>query len=102
MIKFTIAYPYAEGTRFDHDYYRDTHIPLAKKAFGPACVKVEIDRGIGKAGPGEPTFHAMAHLYFETLESFQAALAAGMGGLASDVPNYTDTAPVAQLSEVVE
>ena len=28
MIKVSVMYPFAPGARFDHDYYRDTHMPL--------------------------------------------------------------------------
>ena len=28
MIKVSVMYPNAPGARFDHDYYRDKHLPL--------------------------------------------------------------------------
>ncbi|TQU74294.1 EthD family reductase, partial [Xanthomonas perforans] len=28
MIKVSVMYPYREGARFDHAYYRDQHMPL--------------------------------------------------------------------------
>jgi hypothetical protein len=30
MIKVTVMYPYTEGARFDHVYYRDQHMPMVK------------------------------------------------------------------------
>ena len=29
MIRLTVVYPSTEGATFDHDYYRDKHVPLA-------------------------------------------------------------------------
>jgi uncharacterized protein (TIGR02118 family) len=29
MIRMTVMYPVTEGATFDHDYYRDHHVPLA-------------------------------------------------------------------------
>ena len=28
MIKVSVMYPNRPGARFDHDYYRDKHLPL--------------------------------------------------------------------------
>ena len=30
MIKVSVMYPNTPGARFDHAYYRDTHMPLLK------------------------------------------------------------------------
>ena len=30
MIKVSVMYANAPGERFDHDYYRDKHMPLVK------------------------------------------------------------------------
>ena len=37
MIKVTVMYPYTEGARFDHAYYRDRHMPMVKARLGSAC-----------------------------------------------------------------
>ena len=34
MIKVSVLYPAAEGATFDHDYYRDHHVPLAVRTWG--------------------------------------------------------------------
>jgi uncharacterized protein (TIGR02118 family) len=36
MIKVSILYPYRGNVRFDIDYYRDKHMPLAAKHVGGA------------------------------------------------------------------
>jgi len=95
MIKLSVAYPKGEGTTFDHDYYATTHVPLCKGAFSPA--KTEIDKGID--GPNV----AGVHFYFDSMEAMQTALAnPKMGDVLADVANYTNIAPVMQVSEVVD
>ena len=36
MIKVSVMYPNTPGARFDHDYYRDRHLPLIKSRMGAA------------------------------------------------------------------
>lgn len=93
MIKLSVLYPAGEGTTFDHDYYRDSHVPLAVETWG--VERFEIDRGID--GP----YVAAVHLYFASMEALQAAMAAeGTAKVTADVPRYTNATPVRQLSEV--
>lgn len=94
MIRLSVFYPTTEGAAFDHDYYRDTHVPLAQKAWGG--VPAEIDKGID--GP----YAAAVHFTFESLEAMGAAMASpGTGEVMADVANYTTIVPVMQTSEVV-
>ena len=36
MIKVSAMYPNHPRVRFDHDYYRDQHLPLIKRRMGTA------------------------------------------------------------------
>jgi uncharacterized protein (TIGR02118 family) len=36
MVKISVIYPNTSGVRFDHEYYRDTHLPLIKTRMGRA------------------------------------------------------------------
>lgn len=45
MIKVNVMYPYAEGARFDHAYYRDRHMPMVKARLGDACACYTSTRG---------------------------------------------------------
>ena len=95
MIRLSVFYPSTEGASFDHDYYRNKHIPLCVKTWG--LDGAEIDRGLD--GPNV----AAVHFKFASLEALQAAMGAeGTAGILTDVPNYTSIAPVLQTSEIVE
>ena len=94
MIRLSVYYPSAEGATFDHDYYRDKHVPLVMKTWG--LDGAEIDKGID--GPHV----AAVHFTFESLDALQAAMAApGTSDVLADIPNYTSIQPVLQTSEMV-
>jgi uncharacterized protein (TIGR02118 family) len=94
MIRLSVFYPTTEGATFDHDYYRDRHVPLACKTWG--LDGAEIDRGV--TGP----YVAAVHFRFESVDSMQQALAAeGTAEILADVANYTTIVPVQQISEIV-
>jgi uncharacterized protein (TIGR02118 family) len=93
MIRVSVLYPSAEGSTFDHDYYKNTHVPLAASTWG---VGAEIDKGVN--GP----YVAGVHFFFETMDQFQAAMRnEGTQAVMADVANYTNIQPVMQISEVV-
>jgi uncharacterized protein (TIGR02118 family) len=95
MIRVSVFYPATEGATFDHDYYRDSHVPLCVRTWSPE--RAEIDRGVD--GPNV----AAVHLFFESPDALNAAMASeGTAAIMADVANYTDIAPVLQTSEVVE
>jgi uncharacterized protein (TIGR02118 family) len=103
MIKMSVYYPADGGSRFDHDYYRASHMPLIQERLGDACLRYEIDKGLGGREPGSaPAFVAACHIYAPTLEAFQAAFGPHRAEVAADVANYTDITPIVQISEIVE
>jgi len=102
MIKVSVLYPAETTTHFDHDYYRDTHLPLLAERMGDACIRYSIDKGISGAGPGSaPIYVAMCHIYSDSLESFQAGFGPHAAEITGDVANYTDGTPAMMISEVV-
>lgn len=95
MIKLTVSYPSGDGATFDHDYYATSHVPKCNSAFRPA--RTEIEKGID--GPNV----AGVVFYFESMDALQGALAGPqIGDIMADVANYTNIAPVMQISEVVD
>jgi uncharacterized protein (TIGR02118 family) len=94
MIRVSVLYPAGDDIQFDHDYYRDSHVPLVSEVWKP--VKAEIDKGVN--GP----YVAGVHFFFESLEQMQAAMGLpGTADVMADVANYTSIQPVMQISEVV-
>ena len=66
MIRLSVLYPTTEGATFDHDYYRDKHVPLAVKTWG--LEGAEIDKGVD--GP----YVAAVHFFFESMDAVAAAM----------------------------
>jgi len=103
MIKMSVYYPANGGSKFDHDYYRTRHMPLIQERLGDACLRYEIDKGLGGRRPSrDTTLVAACHVYSPSLAAFQAAFGPHRAEIAADVANYTDITPIVQISEVVE
>ena len=102
MIKVSVMYPYTPGARFDHDYYRDQHMPMLKARMGDACLSYTIDKGLAGGAPGEPpTYVGMCHVFCDSVEAFQSGFGPHAKEIMGDIPNYTDLSPVIKISEVV-
>jgi uncharacterized protein (TIGR02118 family) len=43
----------------------------------------------------------MCHIFCDSVETFQGGIGPHMQEIMADIPNYTDQAPVIQISEVV-
>lgn len=102
MIKVSVMYPNTPGAKFNHDYYRDQHMPMVKAKLGAALKSYTVDKGLAGGAPGAPApYVAMCHLFCDSVEAFQAGFGPHAKEIMADVPNYTDIAPVMQISEVV-
>jgi uncharacterized protein (TIGR02118 family) len=102
MIKVSVMYPNTPGARFDHEYYRDKHMPLVKARMGDACKSYTVDKGLAGGAPGAPaTYVGMCHIFCDSVEAFQAGFGPHAEEIMADIPNYTDQIPVIQISDVV-
>ena len=102
MIKVTVMYPNIPGARFDHEYYRDKHMPLVKQRMGETCKYYTVDRGLAGAAPDAPApYVAMCHIICDTVEAFQKGFGPHTDEIMADIKNYTDLAPVIQVNEIV-
>lgn len=101
MIKVAIFYPNGEGKTFDMNYYSTKHMPMAAQLFGDSLKAMAIDKGLASGTPDTPLpYLAIGYFYFETLSACQNSMKAHSAKLRADVPNYTNTKPVVQISEV--
>ncbi|MFQ5770393.1 MAG: EthD family reductase [bacterium] len=83
------------------DYYCNRHIPMLQKKLGTACRRVAVEEGLSGASPGlPPAFVAMGHLYFKSVEAFQAAFDPHAAAIMEDLANYTNIQPTIQISAV--
>ena len=101
MIKVSVLYPNGEGKKFDMQYYIEKHMPMVQGKIGDACKKADVDQGLSGAEPGSQAIYiAMSQLYFDSVEAFQNSFGPHAGEIMADIPSYTNTQPVIQISEV--
>jgi uncharacterized protein (TIGR02118 family) len=102
MIKVSVMYPNKPGVRFDHDYYRERHLPLIKSRMGAALKYYAIDKELAAAGTNSPAAYvAMCHLLCDTVEAYHSSFGPYAKEISGDIRNFTDQTPVVQISEVV-
>ena len=103
MTKVTILYPNAEGKTFDMDYYADKHMPMVAELLGDALKGLEIDKGMAGRTPDDAVpYLAIGYLYFDSLAEYQNAFGPHAAQITGDIPNYTNSQPVIQISEVMQ
>jgi uncharacterized protein (TIGR02118 family) len=102
MVKVSVMYPNRSGVRFDHDYYREKHMPLIKRRMGSALKYYTVDKGLaGGAQDAPATYVAMCHLMCDSLETYTSGYGPHAQEILGDIRKFTDVTPVVQISEVV-
>lgn len=101
MIKVSVMYPNNPGVTFNHDYYKNTHMPLVKSKMGDALNYYTVDKCLAGGAGDAPAFVAMCHLFVDSVPAFQAAFGPHAQTITADIPNYTNAQPVIVISEVV-
>ena len=101
MIKVSVMYPNRSDANFDIEYYCNTHMPMVQGLLGDTIKSVSVDYGLAGGAPGESaSFIAMGHLTFDSVDSFQNAFGPHAEKIMADIPNYTNTQPQIQISEI--
>lgn len=103
MVKISIFYPHTPDSPFDMEYYLRTHMPMSLKRLGahPGFIALSVERGLDALQSGAPpTYRAMCHYTFTTVEDFIAAFMPHAAELQDDIANYTSIAPVVQFSVI--
>jgi uncharacterized protein (TIGR02118 family) len=94
VIHVSVTYPNSADSTFDHDYYREKHLPLVRARLGTALKRAEVDRALAGGQPGEPPlWMAAAQLFFDSLQDFQTAFGPHAAEIMGDIPNFTNVQP---------
>jgi uncharacterized protein (TIGR02118 family) len=102
MVIVSVLYAKHEGSRFDHEYYVEKHLPLVWSRWGESGLrKLEALRGAGSLDGGAPAFELIALLSFESMEAMQGALAASGDEIMADIPKFTNVQPVIQTNQAL-
>jgi uncharacterized protein (TIGR02118 family) len=100
MIRVSVYYPNSPGAKFDMAYYTTSHMPMVKKKVS-TCKGIAAEQGLGGGAPGTPpTYIAIGHLLFDTVEAFESGFGPHAPEIMADVANYTNTKPVIQVNEI--
>lgn len=103
MYRVSVMYPNEPGARFDHDYYRTTHMALVREHLGPhGLVRTGVDRGVSGGGGERAPYICVGYLYFETADGYDNAVKAAGSVLRDDIPNFTNVRPTRLIAEVLD
>ena len=102
MIAVNVMYPNGEGKTFNYDYYMGEHIPMVMRLIGDAMKGASAQKGLGGGEPGSSApYLCLSTMYFDSIEAFQNAFGPVADQILGDVPNYTNSQPEMQISEVL-
>ena len=100
MIKVSVFYPNSPGAKFDMNYYTTQHMPMVQQKIA-SCRGIGAEQGLAGGSPGTAaTYIAIGHLLFDSVEAFESGFAEHAPEILADIPNYTNTRPTLQISEI--
>lgn len=83
------------------NYYLNKHIPLVKKLFADACLRIEVEEAIIAANTKDTQpFYASAHFTFLSLVQFNEIFDSHGPEILQDIESYTNVEPVIQIGSV--
>ena len=99
-ITLTVMYPNTPGSKFDMDYYMGSHLDLVGKLWGDNLISARAVKGIGTPDPDTPApYQVMAILEIESVDILHQMIEEHGEAVMGDIPNFTDTEPIIQISE---
>jgi len=98
MIVINVLYPNTPGTKFDLDYYRDTHLPLVRELLEPGGMR-SLSYYVPGPAETDPPFRLVAEIRFDSMDEVQAGMAEHGATTQADIANYTDVEPVILIGE---
>jgi len=99
-VSLQVLYPIGDGTTFDLDYYKATHLALVDEYMGAQIERVLVTYGLAGGPDTPPGYHAVATMVFADQDAMNAALGAAKPVL-DDIPNFTNVAPEMLIGEVI-
>lgn len=94
MLVVAAMYPGGDGTRFDHAYYRESHMPLVRRLWGPMGLQHDqVMRGLAAPDGAAPAYILTTLMTFNSIDSFKAAADQHGAELFDDIPNFYDGTP---------
>jgi len=101
MIKLVAMYGKPQDPAHFDRYYREVHVPLAKKI--PGLKRFTLHKVLGSPQEGEPPYYCLTEVYWDDLETARKALASADGQASyNDVPNYATGGVTFVFTEIDE
>jgi uncharacterized protein (TIGR02118 family) len=103
MLRVSAVYPNNDGSHFDGEYYVRRHAPFARSLLDPlGLAGLRVTLGQAALDGAHPSYWAISELIFDDRAAFDAAMARCSEALFADAPNFTNVAPVLQVSTLAE
>jgi uncharacterized protein (TIGR02118 family) len=61
-----------------------------------------LEKGIGGPENSPAAYLVMSHLYYDSVAAFEASFGPNADKIMADIPNFTNTQPIIQISEVMQ
>jgi len=94
MLVITAMYPGADGGRFDHAYYMESHMPLVRRLWGPMGLQHDqVMRGVAAPDGAAPAYVVTTVMTFGSMDQFKAAADQHGAEIFADIPKFYDGSP---------
>lgn len=101
-ICLSTLYQGGEGITFDANRFRDQHLALLKTSYGNAVERIELRVSDPPAeGAPAPRFLAVTNVWIADIAGFVGKVNTHAKALAADMANVTNSAPMAQVNQVM-
>jgi len=100
-ITVTMLFPTEPDSRFDWDYFLNSHVPMVEAALaGDNLIQIKVALGLSGTAPGDaPAYQAVMIVSYDSIVAFHRTWRQHHHRIMADVTNFTNTRPVVQLSE---
>jgi uncharacterized protein (TIGR02118 family) len=100
MVILSVLYPKTKDSKFDLEYYLETHIPLVKSRWSEMGLRdVDLVQGTAAVDGGAATYEVIGQLAFDSTESLENALSRHGNEIIADIPNFTNVQPIIQAGK---